>query len=138
MRDAVDTFKNGFNQLSAESLHLVEDIYAPDIHFIDPIHEIKGIEPLKKYFANLYDGVVYCQFDFAPEIRGEAEATIPWVMNLEHGTFQKGKRVAVPGISHIRFEDKVIYHRDYFDLGKLIYERVPVLGAVIRKIKARL
>jgi len=32
----------------------------------------------------------------------------------------------------------VTYHRDYFDLGALIYERVPVLGGLIRGIKGRM
>ena len=138
MTSPVSVFKENFNKLNSETLHLVDEIYAPEIHFLDPIHEVKGIENLRKYFANLYDGVVYCQFDFSEEVVQGNSAAIPWVMHLEHGNFRKGHRVAVPGISHIRFEEKVTFHHDYFDMGKLIYERVPLLGGVVRTIKARL
>ncbi len=138
MPNPVEVFQTGFNQLSSRTLHLVEDIYAADIHFLDPIHEIHGIAKLREYFAKLYDGVVYCQFDFAKPLVSGNEASIPWIMHVEHGKFQKGKRAHVPGISHIRFAEKVTYHRDYFDLGALIYERVPVLGGLIRGIKGRM
>ncbi|HGP4674712.1 TPA: nuclear transport factor 2 family protein, partial [Vibrio cholerae O1] len=35
-------------------------------------------------------------------------------------------------------EGKVTYHRDYFDMGEMLYEQLPVLGQVIRAIKRRL
>jgi limonene-1,2-epoxide hydrolase len=42
----------------------------------------------------------------------------------------------VQGISHLKFlENQVIYHRDYFDLGEMVYEHVPVLGKIVRFIK---
>ncbi len=136
---AVEAFKRIFNELDSDHLHLVEELYAGDIEFRDPIHTVDGVKNLRAYFANLYDGVKSCQFTFESELVGEGEAMLSWTMHLEHGRFRRGETVHVPGMSHIRFGDgKVTYHRDYFDMGRLIYERVPLLGAVVRKIKSRL
>jgi hypothetical protein len=45
----------------------------------------------------------------------------------------------VDGFSQISFEDnKVKHHRDYFDLGSMLYEQIPVLGLLIKKIKSGL
>ena len=33
---------------------------------------------------------------------------------------------------------KAIAHRDYFDMGEFVYERVPVLRLIIRHIKNRM
>ena len=41
-------------------------------------------------------------------------------------------------ICKFRQDGKVFQHHDYFDMGEFIYERVPVLGGVIRAIKNRL
>jgi hypothetical protein len=32
----------------------------------------------------------------------------------------------------------VCLHRDYFDLGAMLYEQLPLLGAVVRTLKGRL
>jgi len=38
-------------------------------------------------------------------------------------------------MSHLKFADgKVISHRDYFDLGEMLYEHIPLLGGVIKSI----
>ena len=40
----------------------------------------------------------------------------------------------------IEFDEagKVCQHRDYFDLGAMLYEQLPLLGPVVRTIKMRL
>ncbi|WHI49643.1 hypothetical protein P3339_14310 [Microbulbifer sp. MLAF003] len=38
----------------------------------------------------------------------------------------------------VRFSDKVFYHEDFYDMGAMVYEQVPLLGSLIRKIKSRL
>jgi hypothetical protein len=42
------------------------------------------------------------------------------------------------GISHLRFGEKIDYHRDYFDLGQMVYEQIPLVGRIIKTIKKRL
>jgi hypothetical protein len=59
-------------------------------------------------------------------------------MRFQHARFRKGETRELRGVSHIKFNGKVYYHHDYFDMGAFIYERVPVLGTVIRTIKNRL
>ncbi|MEL7287824.1 MAG: nuclear transport factor 2 family protein, partial [Pseudomonadota bacterium] len=62
-----------------------------------------------------------------------------WTMDLQHPKLQKGAPISVNGVSHLKFRDgQVIYHRDYFDLGEMLYENLPLLGSVVRTIKQRL
>ncbi len=62
-------------------------------------------------------------------------------MHLSHKRLNGGKPITLDGNSVITLDPQTkqaIYHRDYFDLGEFIYEQVPVLGFVIRKLKAYL
>jgi hypothetical protein len=34
--------------------------------------------------------------------------------------------------------NRIYYPRDYFDLGAFVYENVPMLGSIIKRIKQRL
>jgi hypothetical protein len=33
---------------------------------------------------------------------------------------------------------KIYYHRDYFDMGAMLYEHLPLLGRIIQRLKHRL
>jgi hypothetical protein len=58
------------------------------------------------------------------------------VMQLRHKRIRKGNPVAVEGISQLVIrEGRVLSHRDYFDIGQLLYENLPLLGGVIRWIR---
>lgn len=134
----VASFKSIFNRLGKDTLFLVDELYDRDVEFIDPVHSIKGASALKVYFASLYDGVASCHFDWLAEVVGDGEAMVTWEMRLVHKRLRAREPVVIPGASHIRFTEKVTFHHDYFDLGKLIYERIPILGAAVRTIKKKL
>lgn len=140
MPGPLDRFKAVFNQLNRETLHLLEDIYTPDVQFRDPVHELNGLPALRAYYGRLYDGVVSCRFEFEAEVIDGRQGMLVWVMRFQHARFRRGETLELRGVSHLKFRDdgKVFQHHDYFDMGAFIYERIPVLGGVIRSIKNRL
>ena len=59
-------------------------------------------------------------------------------MHFQHGKLKNGQPILVEGHSRLKFVDnKVICHRDYFDVGSMLYENVPVVGDLVRLIKNR-
>jgi hypothetical protein len=134
----VDRFQALYRDLDKDHLHLLGDVYAPDVVFIDPVHRVEGIEPLTGYFRRMYEGVAEIRFDFEDVLAGSDRAFLSWTMHLRHRRFRPAETLCLPGASHIRFGGHVHFHRDYFDLGAMIYERVPLLGGTVRAIKNRL
>jgi hypothetical protein len=68
------------------------------------------------------------------------EGYVQWQMNFSHPRLKGGKTIVVDGASYLRFNEagKVSYHRDYFDLGAMLYEQLPLLGRIIVAVKRRL
>lgn len=131
--------KEFFNKFDKNNVDLADKFYHPNVEFNDPIVSIKGIENLKKYYANLYKNVTAIRFEFSSLITQGDEQVAVWVMYLKAKGLNGGNEVALKGNSHIRYKDGLaIYHRDYFDMGEFIYENIPVLGSIIRKIKSLL
>jgi len=128
-----------FNEFGKDNIDLADSFYAEDIHFQDPIVDIKGLQPLKDYYAGLYKNVISIRFEFHDVItQGDHQVGI-WTMYLRAKNLNGGKEVMVKGNSHVIYKNgKAIYHRDYFDMGAFIYEHIPVVGAIIRKIKSML
>ena len=122
-------------------MHLVDDFYAKDAEFSDPIGTHHGVASIKRYYAGLYESVSTISFEFTSVLGNADDYSVVWVMHLSAKRLNGGKPISVPGVSHLRFQhngDKVVYHRDYFDMGCFIYEHVPLLGSIIRMIKRRL
>jgi limonene-1,2-epoxide hydrolase len=129
-----------FEKLSKDNMSLVEDFYHPLVDFTDPIGHIKGSEKIKAYYGNMYKNVKSINFKFTNFHEAGDTVVAIWTMTLETEQLNGGTPYSVAGNSVIKFDEagKVIYHRDYFDMGAFIYERLPVLGFVIKKIKKRL
>jgi hypothetical protein len=138
MNDTLHRFKDVFNRLNANNLELLQEIYRPDVRFEDPVHRLEGLPALSDYYRRLYQGVSSCRFDFEDEIVQGDRAALVWIMSFEHARFKRGETLELSGVSHLKFDQRVFYHRDYFDMGAFIYERVPLLSSVIRTIKRRL
>ena len=133
-------FLEVFNSLSADNLYRLEEIYTSDIHFIDPAHEIRGLTTLRSYFEKLYANVSSISFDFLELLQNGQSGYVQWVMHFSHPRLNRGQAIAVPGTSFLRFADsnKAFYHRDYFDLGSMLYQHLPVLGPIVRSVNRRL
>jgi hypothetical protein len=108
------------------------------VEFRDPAHALHGRLAVKNYLRSLYASTKYIKFDYLEEQIGEHTATIVWQMTFSHTSLNSGNPVEVRGVTLIRFTDRIYYHEDFFDLGAMLYQHVPVLGSVIRYINNRL
>ena len=138
MSPALEMFCRHYQCLSADNLAVLSEIYAPEIHFHDPSHQLTGIDNLRCYFENLFSNVKHCQFEIAQVIEQEGEAFVRWQMHFAHPKLNSGHPITVPGLSQLRFSEQIDFHRDYFDLGAMLYEHIPVMGALVKSLKRRL
>lgn len=150
-RDAETTMGNGqriehyFNAVNADSMDLLGEFYAEDVVFEDPLVRLEGLTALRAHYEKLYRNVRSIHFDFSAIIgqqeSGQQSYAAFWTMTMRAEGLNGGDPVVVPGSSHIRLRNSdnlVVYHRDYFDMGRLVYEHVPLVGRVIGHIKGRL
>lgn len=133
----VDNFIELYQALNKNNLHLLGQVYGDDIIFTDPMHQISGLESLTQYFAKLYENVQHIQFEIKEVQQSDSQASLFWQMQYRHPKLNKGQLISVDGMSQLKFNDKIYFHRDYFDLGQMLYEQVPCVGGVIRLLKTR-
>ena len=129
-----------YQQLDKQQLHRLPEVYGEQVIFIDPAHRIEGLAALSDYFAAMYQRLAYCRFEITSQQQQGQEAWLSWVMRFAHPRLAGGQAVIVEGATRLTFDHlgKVVLHRDYFDLGAMLYEQLPLLGTVVRTIKGRL
>ncbi|WP_096087814.1 nuclear transport factor 2 family protein [Agaribacterium haliotis] len=132
--------KEFYRNYHSADLQCLNELYSEQLEFIDPLLALNGIAQLRSYFEHGREGLSYCSFDFLHCDEGQACCTIQWRMHVSHRRLNSAKRFSIEGVSVLRFDDTglICYHRDYYDLGELFYERIAVIGAVVRALKKRI
>lgn len=124
-----------FANFSLETVAQLHGVYAADIEFIDPIHRVQGLPKLERYLAKMARNLAHYQLRYTDLLAGDGQACLRWEMDFAHPRIKAGQIITISGMTHLRFHDKIYRHEDCYDLGSMLYEHLPVLGAVIKLIK---
>ncbi len=137
--DIFQKFSEFYQQLEKDSLPQLGEIYSDDVVFVDPVSEHHGLPSVERYFRDLMESTTLCKSHITRLMRNDDTAAFCWTMELAHPKLNGGKPFEVHGSTWIQVrDDKIVFHRDYFDLGQMAYERIPVLGRLVRIVKRRL
>ena len=106
--------------------------YTEDCRFKDPFNEVRGRAAVRRIFAHMFETVQSPRFVVRSAFAEGDQAFLGW-------DFHAGDLV-IRGASHLRFDAAglVSDHRDYWDAAEELYEKPPVLGALMRLLKRRL
>ncbi|WP_299801940.1 nuclear transport factor 2 family protein [uncultured Shewanella sp.] len=136
-KELIDSFIELYQRLDKDNLHLLGQVYSDDIEFSDPLHHVSGLPALTDYFANLYHNVGSIDFEIHQVIHQADSASLKWTMRFIHPKLNAGGEITVEGISLLRFNHKIYQHQDFFDLGTMLYEHIPLLGSLVKFVKAK-
>ncbi|MBU14027.1 MAG: transcriptional regulator [Gammaproteobacteria bacterium] len=131
--------KEAYLSIGSENVADLESLYTSDIHFEDPSHAVQGKRSLMRYLHKQFSNLSKCSFKFHSSIASETDIFLTWTMFLNHQKLRGGDTIRVEGSSYLRTRNgKIYYHRDYFDMGAMLYEHLPLLGRIIQRLKHRL
>ncbi|WP_249422250.1 nuclear transport factor 2 family protein [Marinomonas lutimaris] len=133
----IERFKAFYLDVKHPKLDKIDDVYTEDVLFKDPVHELRGAENLHAYLSEMCVNVHSGRFEYLDQIVSDNTAYIKWNMHFKHPKLGN-KTITVRGISQVQFNERIYFHEDVYDLGQLIYEHVPLLGAVVKGLKKRL
>ncbi len=133
----VTQFVSKMNSLDGSNIkQVLEQTYSANIKFIDPVKTIHGLEELTSYFEHLYKSVDKCQFTLNADVSNSEGYSLQWIMKLRHQKISKHKEILLDGASFLKYQgNKVCYQRDYYDMGAMVYEHIPFIGILIKKIR---
>lgn len=129
-----------FNQFDKSKLKLLNTFYDKNALFEDPIVKIQGLDKISDYYYNTYKAVKSISFDFKELNEADDVFYGQWIMTLTVKGLNQNRPYQVDGLSVLKFNeaDLVIYHKDFVDIGSMVYEKIPVLGKVLSLIKKNL
>ena len=125
-----------FENLKKESLEEIGLFYDEDVFFKDPFNELVGKDKLIKVFEHMFENLENPRFFILDTIENSEGAFLTWdfllsIKKVEH---------KIHGSTHLKYnvESKIIYHRDYWDVGEEILLKIPLIKIMYRYIQKKL
>lgn len=138
-RQATDNLATFFETLSPQSVAQLHTIYDAQARFKDPFNEVQGLPEIEKIFRHMYVALEQPHFVVTGQVVDGTQAFLTWEFRFRFKRFDTTTLQAVRGASHVLFNDQglVTVHRDYWDAAEELYEKLPVLGGLMRWLKKR-
>ncbi|ALK90237.1 nuclear transport factor 2 family protein [Limnohabitans sp. 63ED37-2] len=138
-RQATQKLATFFETLSPQSVTQLHTVYDAQATFKDPFNEVQGLPEIERIFRHMYVALDQPHFVVTGQVVDGSQAFLTWEFRFRFKRFDTTTLQAVRGASHVVFNEQglVTMHRDYWDAAEELYEKLPVLGGVMRWLKKR-
>ena len=130
-----------FETLTPDSVSQIKNLYAPSARFKDPFKEVQGLGEVQHIFHHMFEVLDNPRFVVTTRIVQGDQCFVVWDFLFRYKTMQRGVDQHIHGGSHLVFkagEDgvwRIDLHRDYWDAAEELYEKLPLIGALLRWCK---
>lgn len=125
-----------FEQIDPSNVSQLSQVYTPDAFFKDPFNEVRGIDAITHIFRHMFDQVDSPRFIITNSVIQGEQAFLTWDFLFRMKRFSAEEH-CIRGATHVRFaaDGRVNFHRDYWDAAEELYEKLPLLGSLMRALK---
>ena len=125
-----------FETLTPESLERVGEMYAPDAVFVDPFNQLTGLTAVRAVYQHMFDTLNQPRFVVTTTVEQDRDGFMTWDFLFEC----RGQAQQISGCTQFKLNDQglIVLHRDYWDAAQQVYEKIPLLGSVMRMIRRKL
>ena len=133
---ALERYVAVMEALRADNLASLDTVLTPEARFVDPFNDVCGVAAIRAVFAHGFRQCPGMRFSVAARAVDGHRGLLRWRMTCDART----GGLAVEGMAELTLapDGRVAEHVDYWDPAAQLYERVPVLGWLMRRIRRRL
>ena len=138
-KSLINKFTNLYKDYTSTNIEkYVDDLYDQNVYFIDPIHQIGGLNNVKEYFYLMTKPIESCRFEINSISKDLNNYFVRWDMYLISKA-SPNKKIVTTGITHfiVNSSEKIIFHQDFWDLSSL-YDELPVISFWSKLVKERM
>jgi ketosteroid isomerase-like protein len=127
-----------FEGLKREDVARIAEAYTPNARFKDPFNEVQGTAAIQRIFEHMFVALDEPRFVIRERIVQGQQCFLTWDFLFRMKRFDRREQCIRGGSHLVLAEDgRITLHRDYWDAAEELYEKLPVLGALMRWLKKR-
>jgi hypothetical protein len=128
-----------FETLTPESVAQLGEFYDPQARFTDPFNDVIGVAAIQKIFAHMFVTLKQPRFVVTRQVSQGTQCFLTWEFRFYFPSYKVGQEQVILGASHLVLDHNglITVHRDYWDAAQELYEKLPLVGSLMRWLKAR-
>jgi steroid delta-isomerase len=132
----LDALVRFYDDLKSEDLARFTEFYTADAYFKDPFNEVRGVDAVQRIFAHMFGQVSEPRFHVTDQWQSENGAVLLWDFTFRMKRGPTSLQI-IHGATHLRFapDGRVNSHRDYWDAAEELYEKLPLIGVLMRFLR---
>ncbi len=126
-----------YQTLTPESVSDFGTFYSENAYFKDPFNEVRQLADIQAIFSRMFRQIEEPRFEILEWVGDQGGLFLVWDLHFRLRNWKPDQARRIHGVSHLRFDagGKVCYHRDYWDTGEELYEKLPLLGSGARLLR---
>jgi hypothetical protein len=138
-RAAAEQIARLFETLTPNNLPQLAALYTDDARFKDPFNEVFGTLAITRIFDHMFESLHEPRFVVTQRIVDGTQLFLVWEMHFRFKRFDTVNPQVIRGGSHLTLtpHGRISDHRDYWDAAEELYEKLPVVGGLMRWLKRR-
>lgn len=127
-----------FETLAPADVARLGEHYDADAFFKDPFNEVRGVAAIQGVFTHMFESLDEPRFVVVDVVVQGDDCFLTWDFLFRMRRFDR-RLQTVRGATHLRWgaDGRIALHRDYWDAAEELYEKLPVLGTLMRWLKRR-
>lgn len=128
-----------FETLTPQSVAELATVYDAQARFKDPFNAVQGVAAIRHIFEHMFVALQAPRFVITGQVRQGSQCFLTWEFRFRFRNFQPGTEQTILGASHLVLSDQglITLHRDYWDAAEELYEKLPLVGRLMRWLKKR-
>lgn len=128
-----------FERLTPESVARLGEFYDPQARFTDPFNDVVGVVAIQKIFTHMFVTLKRPRFVVTQQVCQGTQCFLTWEFRFYFPSYKVDQEQVILGASHLVLGDngQITVHRDYWDAAQELYEKLPLVGSLMRWLKAR-
>jgi len=131
-----------FEHLQSADLSRLDEFYTTDAQFKDPFNQVQGLPAIAHVFEHMFEALQAPRFVITTHVLQGEQCFVTWDFLFAIPRMEDGQTQTIRGATHFVLREeagvwRVAVHRDYWDAAEELYEKLPVVGSLMRWLKKR-
>jgi hypothetical protein len=128
-----------FETLTPHSVAELGTLYDAQARFKDPFNEVQGVAAIRHIFEHMFVALQAPRFVITAQVLQGPQCFLTWEFRFRFRNFQRDTEQTIRGASHLLLSEQglITLHRDYWDAAEELYEKLPLVGRLMRWLKKR-